>query len=160
MKLKGLNVATLWAKTVNFESVQVGDELPILVKHENQMTIDLYAKYASAAPKAGWNNLHTDKEYASKGIFGGTVNMGVATVAYVAELLEKAFPIKDITGLYSNLGMRATEPFRDGDTVTFTGQVTGKRVDDDRNLVECEVIGVNQHERTVARATATIVLTT
>lgn len=151
-------MSTLWAKNVNFESVQVGDELPILVKHEDQMSIDLYAQYASSAPKAGWSNLHTDKEYASQGIFGGTVNMGVATVAYVAELLEKAFPIKDITAPGSSLEMRATEPFRDGDTVTFTGQVTDKRVDDGRNLVECEVTGVNQREHTVARAKVTIVL--
>ena len=153
-------MTTLWAKTVSFDSVQIGDELPILVKYENQMTIDLYAKYASSAPKAGWSNLHTDKDFASKGIFGGTVNMGVATVAYVAELLEKAFPIRDITAPGSSLEMRATEPFRDGDTVTFTGQVTDKRIEDGRNLVDCEVTGVNQREHTVARARATIVLST
>ena len=153
-------MATLWAKSVSFESVQVGDDLPILVKHENQMTIDNYAKYASTAPKAGWSNLHTDKEYASQGIFGGTVNMGVATVAYVVELLEKAFSVRDVTAKGSTLRMRATEPFRDGDTVTFTGQVTGKQVLEGRNVVECEITGVNQREQIIARASASIVLST
>ena len=149
-------MATLWAKTVSFESVQVGDDLPILVKHENQMTIDNYTKLASSAPKPGWSNLHTDKEFASKGIFGGTVNMGVATVAYAAELLEKAFSIRDITGEGSSIEMRATEPFRDGDTVTFTGQVTAKRSQDGRNLVDCEITGVNQREHVICRTNATI----
>lgn len=151
-------MATLWAKNVSFESVQVGDDLPILVKHESQVTIDNYAKYASTSPKAGWSNLHTDKEYASQGIFGGTVNMGVATVAYVAELLEKAFSVRDVTAKGSTLKMRATEPFRDGDTVTFTGQVTGKQVVDGKNVVECEITGVNQRDQTIARANASIVL--
>ncbi len=153
-------MATLWAKNVSFESVQVGDDLPILVKHETQATIDNYAKYASAAPKAGWNNLHTDKEYASQGIFGGTVNMGVATVAYVAELLEKAFSVRDVTAKGSTLKMRAAEPFRDGDTVTFTGQVTGKQVVDGNNVVECEITGVNQRDQVIARASASIALST
>ena len=153
-------MATLWAKSVRFDSVQVGDDLPILVKHESQVTIDNYAKYASTAPKAGWSNLHTDKEYASQGIFGGTVNMGVATVAYVAELLEKAFSVRDVTAMGSTLKMRATEPFRDGDTVTFTGQVTGKQVVDGKNVVECEITGVNQRDQIVARASASIVLST
>ena len=151
-------MTTLWAKTVSFESVQVGDELPILVKHETQETIDLYARYASPAPRPDWHNLHTDKEFASKGIFGGTINMGVATVAYVAELLEKAFSIKDLTAVGSTLEMRATEPFRVGDTVTFTGQVTAKRAEGGLNLVECEVTGFNQRDQMVARARAVIPL--
>ncbi len=151
-------MATLWAKSVSFESIEVGDDLPILVKHEDQTTIDNYAKYASSGPRTGWNSLHTDKDFASKGIFGGTVNMGVATVAYVAELLEKAFPVRDITAQGSTLKMRATEPFRDGDTVTFTGQVTGKQVVDGKQVVECAITGVNQRDQTIARANASIAL--
>jgi acyl dehydratase len=84
--------------------------------------------------------------------------MGVATVAYVAELLEKAFPVRDITAQGSTLKMRATEPFRDGDTVTFTGQVTGKQVVDGKQVVECEITGVNQRDQTIARANASIAL--
>ena len=149
-------MATLWAKRVSYDTVEPGDDLPILVKHESQETIDLYAQQASPGPRPGWRSLHTDKEFAATGIFGGTVNMGTATVAYVAELLEKAFPIKNLMSQHSRLEMRATEPVRAGDTITFTGRVTGKREDDGRGLVECEVIGANQLDQTVARGCATI----
>ena len=88
----------VWAKTLDYDRIEVGDDLPILVKSESQESIDLYAKLASTAPRDNWNNLHTDEEYARQGIFGGTVNMGVATVAYVAELLEKGFPLAEADG--------------------------------------------------------------
>ena len=149
-------MATLWAKRVTYESVQVGDELPILVKHESQGSIDLYARYAPTGPKPDWHDLHTDEEFAENGIFGGRVNTGVATVAYVAELLEKAFPVRSLMGYGSSLEMRATEPIRPGDTITFTGEVTDKREGDGHRLVECEVIGTNQLNQTVARAKAMI----
>ena len=149
-------MATLWAKRVTYDSVQVGDELPILVKHESHESIDMYARYAPTGPREGWHNLHTDAEYAQAGIFGGTVNMGVATVAYVAELLEKAFPLMYLMGESSSLEMRATEPVRAGDTITFTGRITGKAQEGGRRYVECEVLGTNQRDILVAKAKARI----
>ena len=149
-------MATLWARTVSYDSTQVGDDLPILVKHESQETINLYARYAPTGLRPGWRNLHTDKEYAEKGIFGGPVNMGVATVAYVAELVEKAFPLKNLMSHGSRLEMRATEPVRAGDAITFTGQVTGKREEDGHRLVDCEIIGANQLNQVVTRAKVAI----
>ena len=149
-------MATLWARRVSYDSVNVGDELPILVKYESQETIDFYARCAPTGPRPGWHSLHTDEEYAKKGIFGGTVNMGTATVAYVAELLEKAFPLRNLMSCDSHLEMRATEPIRAGDTITFTGQVTDKRVEDGCRLVDSEIIGANQLNQIVARARASI----
>ena len=146
----------LWARTLDYDTIEVGDDLPILVKHEDQQSIDTYAKLASTAPRANWNNLHTDEEFAKGGIFGGTVNMGVATVAYVAELLEKGFPLQKLTGAGAELEMRATQPVRAGDTVTFTGQVTGKGEDAGQRWVECEVTGTNQDEVVVAKARARV----
>ncbi len=149
-------MATLHARTSSFDSIRVGDELPILVKHEDQQSIDNYAKYAPVGLREGWRNLHTEPEYAKQGIFGGTVNMGVATVAYVAELLEKAFPLRNLMARGSRLEMRATEPFRAGDTVTFTGQVTEVSEEGGLGLVRCEVTGTNQRDQVVARARATV----
>ena len=151
-------MATVRAKTATFESIQVGDDLPILVKHESQESIDQYSRYALTGPRPGWSNLHTDKSFADQGIFGGTVNMGVATVAYVAELLEKAFQVRDLMSSGSKLEIRATEPVRVGDTITLTGQVTSKQEEAGQLLVDCEVVGTNQHEQVVARAKARIPL--
>ena len=107
-------------------------------------------------PVRGGHSLHTDEEFAEGGIFGGPVNMGVATVAYVAELLEKGFPLKVLMGYVSKLEMRATLPVRAGDTMSFTGQVTGKREEQGLRFVDCEVTGTNQSDQVVARAKATI----
>ena len=151
-------MARLWAKSMSYESVEVGDELPILVKHESQESIDQYSKLAMPHLATDWHSLHTEEEFAKEGIFGGTVNMGVATVAYVAELLEKGFPLEKLMGRGSRLEVRATEPVRVGDTVTFIGEVTGKREEDGLRLIDCEVTGTNQLEATVARARATIAI--
>ena len=138
----------------------MGDQLPILVRHESKESIALYTRFAQMAVPPGWHDLHNDEEYAKDAIFGGTGNMGTATVAYVAELLEKAFPVRNLMNYGSRLEMRATEPIRPGDVITFTGHVTGKREEDALRLVDCEVIGTNQLNQIVARAHASISFST
>jgi acyl dehydratase len=54
--------------------------------------------------------------------------------------------------------MRAITPFRAGDTVTFAGEVTGKRVEADKRIVECRVRGTNQRGELVCLSDATMVL--
>ena len=149
-------MATLWARRASYDSIAVGDDLPILVKHESKESIDQYARLAMPEPAAGWHSLHTDPEFASGSIFGGPVNMGTATTAYVAELLEKAFPLRNIMRAGTILEMRATRPIRPGDTITFTGRITSKGIEDGVGLVVCEVSGTNQDGETVAKASATI----
>ena len=145
-------MATLWARRATFDTISPGDDFPILVKHVSQQTIDFYRRLASPDRGDKWRDLHTDDEYATRGIFGGTVSQGVATAAYVAELLEKAFPVERLMAAGSRLEMRATLPVRAGDTVTLTGRVTGKRQVGGQGLVEHEVEGTNQKGEVVARA--------
>ena len=54
--------------------------------------------------------------------------------------------------------MRAITPFRDGDTVTFAGEVTGKRIENGKKLVECRVRGTSQTGELVCLCDATMVL--
>jgi acyl dehydratase len=143
------------ARSTDFERIQVGDQLPTVVKLETQETINDYWRLAQDR-RRGWHSLHTDEEYARTTIFGGTVNMGTATVAYICEVLQEAFLVENILRRGSRLEMRATEPIRAGDTVTFTGRVTGKRVEGGQRLVDCELTGTNQFGQTVAIARATI----
>ncbi len=146
------------AQTVSFDAIQVGDALPSVVKEESQDTIDQYRALAGSGERTNWKDLHTDPDFAQQGIFGGTVNMGVATVSYVAEVLEKAFPLKAILAPGARLEMQAREPFRAGDRVTFTGTVVAKREDAGRRLVDVELTGTNHEGKTIARGTATVVL--
>lgn len=149
-------MARLWARTVSFDSISVGDQLPILVKWDTQESIDQFVELLLSDQPDGWHDMHTDKEFAEQGIFGGTLVPGPAILAYVAELLEKAFPIANILARGSRLEVQATAPVRPGDTVTFTGEVVGKSEQGGLRLVKCEIIGENQQGQTVARAVAVV----
>lgn len=142
--------------TATYDSIKVGDELPILVKHESQETINAHAELARIAPRHEGHSLHTEEEYARTTVFAGTVNAGPATMAYIAELLEKAFPLPNLVARGSRLEMRATEPIRPGDVVTFRGAVIEKGVVAGQRAVVCQVTGTNQLGQRVAVATATI----
>lgn len=143
---------------VTFESVNEGDELPELVKTETQETIDIYTRVVVGRRPRQFesNNLHTDQKFADDGIFKGTVNYGVVTAGFMMELLGKAFPFDSVQSC--SLSMRALEPVRSDDTVTFGGKVLDKRIEADRKLVDVEITGVNQLGQVVAAAKATIPL--
>lgn len=145
------------AATVTFDSIQVGDELPSLQKTESQETINGYAELNRRADVARRGaSLHTDEGFAQEGIFAGTVNTGVTTCAYLVELLQLAFPTRSI--LNGTFSMRALEPFRPGDLVTFTGKVLDKRKEGGKRLVDVEVTGTNQLNQAVASGKATVSL--
>ncbi|MBI4203334.1 MAG: MaoC family dehydratase [Chloroflexi bacterium] len=152
-------MSTVTAAHITWESIQVGDELPKLQKTETQETINNYGalnrRDPTPRPTRG-ANLHTDEEYAKQGIFAGTVNMGVVTCAYMMETLQLAFPTSNL--LNGAFSMRALEPFRPGDLVTFGGRVLDKRVEGGKRLVDVELSGVNQLGQTVATAKATVPL--
>ncbi len=54
--------------------------------------------------------------------------------------------------------MRAITPFRAGDTVIFAGEVTEKRLDDGKKIVDCRVSGINQRGELVCLSDATMML--
>ena len=110
------------------------------------------------------SNIHTDEEFARQNIFGGTVNSGPATMSYVDQMLQLSFPPEAFYNGGSLL-MRAITPFRSGDTVTFVGEVTGRKRNShssphdggtEGGLVECRVRGTNQRGELVCLADASL----
>lgn len=144
------------ARHVTFESINVGDELPLFEISETQETIN-NARISISEEQDNPRNIHTDPQFAKTGLFAGTVNAGVTTMAYVAQMLEQWFP----TEAFNNggrLSFKAIDAFRPGDTVTFTGRITGKRQQGGKRLVDCEIQGVNQLGKMAGVAEATLVL--
>ncbi|MCI0439126.1 MAG: MaoC family dehydratase [Chloroflexi bacterium] len=141
---------------VTFDSLSEGDELPPFEIGETQETINS-ARVSISDDEEVPPNIHTDPEFAKAGLFAGTVNAGVTTMAYVTQMLEQWFPA---SAFYNGgrLNFKAIEPFRPGDTVTFTGKVTGKRLEGGKKFVDCEIQGVNQHGRVACVAEATLAL--
>ena len=141
-----------------FDAVTVGDQLAPLAVSESQ-EIMLRKNELRLAGKHRPSNIHTDAAFARQNIFGGTVNSGPATMSYVDQMLERSFPLR---AFYDGgrLLMRAITPFRAGDTVTFAGEVTGKRSEDGNKIVDCRVRGTNQRGELVCLGDATMMLQT
>ncbi len=147
------NVLGRW---LTFDAIAVGDPLAPLALSESQ-EIMLRKNGLRLAGKPKPSNIHTDEEFARKNIFAGMVNSGPATLSYVDQMLQRSFPLR---AFYDGgrLLMRAITPFRAGDTVTFAGEVTGKRQDDGNKIVDCRVRGINQRGELVCLCDATMVL--
>ena len=143
------------SRLLTYDSVRIGEALAELAITESQEIINRKSEFRLAG-KPSESNIHNDEEFARQNIFGGTVNAGPATMSYVDQMLQLSFPLKAFYDGGSLL-MRAITPFRSGDTVTFGGEVTGKREEDNRGLVECRVKGINQRGDLVCLADAVMV---
>ena len=76
-------------------------------------------------------------------------------MSYVDRMLQLSFPPEAFYNGGSLL-MRAITPFRSGDTVTFGGEVTARRREAGRGIVECRVRGANQRGELVCLADAAL----
>jgi acyl dehydratase len=139
---------------LDFDSAVEGTALAELSITESQEIINNRSAFRLAGQPSE-SNIHTDEEFARRNIFGGTVNSGPATMSYVDRMLQLSFqPEAFYHG--GSLLMRAITPFRSGDTVAFAGEVTGRRREGDRGIVECRVRGTNQRGELVCLADATL----
>lgn len=140
----------------SYAAINIGDPLAPLAITES-VEIMLRKNDLRLAGKHRPSNIHTDEEFARKNIFGGMVNSGPATLSYVDQMLAQSFPLR---AFYDGgrLLMRAITPFRSGDTVTFAGEVTAKRIENDQKLVDCRVRGTNQRGELVCLSDATLVM--
>ena len=153
---KPLVVAPSAHHVLTFDSIEVGDQLATLEITESPEII-LSKNDFRLAGKPSVSNIHTDEEFARKNIFGGAVNSGPASMSYVDQMLERSFPLRSFYQ-GGRLLMRAITPFRSGDTVTFQGEITGKRIEGEDKIVECRVKGVNQRCELVNLSDAVFVL--
>ena len=154
-------MARLWARTTTFEGTNVGDELPILVKWE---TVETIAQFRAMLAAGGDAESHpggvegqgdTDDGFVAT---GDQAAASQALVSYVAELLEKGFPLPAIVARGSCLSLRILAGVQPEDTISLSGWVTGKRDEGCCRVVECAVRLENQDNVLVAEAEAAIAL--
>jgi acyl dehydratase len=132
---------------------QSGEELPPVRKLESQAAIDRYAELTRLRPRIG-QSLHSDESFARRTIFGGTVNMGVATAAYCSEALERAFGPAALLRPGARLEFKGIRPVRAGDEITVGGRLTERHPD--RAL--CELVVHNHAGALVGVGGATVLL--
>ena len=88
-------------------------------------------------------------------MFGGTVNLGMATMAYSSQVLEQAFGPAPLLCPGSSLEFKATRPIRAGDAIVVGGRVVERTATSPAGLWVH-----NQDQQRCGVATATLVLGT
>ena len=121
-------------------SYKVGDELPPLSKTMTQDMINAFEKSGGATGPSQFTDLE-----AAKSTLGtsSTVASGRMSLTFTIEMLRRFFGAT----VYNSGGMvdlRFLRPVRPGDTVTFSGKVTGTQKEADGTRVTVEVNGTNQ----------------
>jgi hypothetical protein len=138
-------MARLWAMTVDFDSVAVGDTFPVLIKWETEETIQRYASLHGEGAE------YEDNE-APERLPQQTVT------SYIVELLGKGFPPERLDAEDSSLDVEHLQPVRANDTISLSGTVVDKRTTGGQRLVECAVAVENDRGEPVARARAVVSL--
>ena len=140
-------MVTLWAKTVSFENVSVGDQLPVVIKWETKDTIERYNSILLAADP----DAETDE-------ISETLNP-IKLTDYVKESLLKGFPPASLDHPSSKLEVQVNLEVNAEDIISIEGVVTKKETASGPNTVECSVVIERQDKEIVATATAIVVLT-
>jgi 3-hydroxybutyryl-CoA dehydratase len=128
---------------------QTGQSLPDLQKRIVQEEINLYARASG-----DFNPIHIDEDFARKTPLGGTVAHGMLVLAYVSQMLTRAFGRSWLTGGHLNVRFKA--PARPGDVITISGKVKKIQSEDQVNLVNCDILCLNQNGETVITGEASV----
>ena len=135
-------------------SYKVGDELPPLTKNMTQEAIDLFERSGGATGPSQFTDVETARHTLGT---RGTVASGRMSLSFATELLRRYFG----ADVYNHRGMvdlRFLRPVRPGDTVTFSGKVTGLAKEADGVRVSVEVTATNQKGDTTAAGSGSCVV--
>ena len=123
---------------------ETGAAVPPLVKHMTQEAINLFE---GSAGQSGPSQF-TDEEAARETLgTSGTVASGRMSLTFAIEMLRRYFgpEVFNHTGM---VDLRFLRPVRPGDTITFTGEVSGVSREANGRKVTVEIKAENQDGNT------------
>ncbi len=127
-------------------SFKVGDAIPPLTKTMTQEAINAFEKSGGASGPSQFTDLETARHTLGT---GSTVASGRMSLTFSIELLRKFFG-REYFNRGGTVDLRFLRPVRPGDSVTFTGKVTGIVKEPNGARVSVEVSGTNQKGDTTA----------
>ncbi len=119
---------------------EVGDELSPLVKEMTQEAINLFEGSAGQLEPSQFTDEETARETLGT---EGTVASGRMSLSFAIELLRRHFG-SSVFNHAGTVDLRFLRPVRPGDTVTFTGTVTGVSREVNGSRVSVEIKAENQ----------------
>ena len=100
------------------------------------------------------NPLHLDEAYAAKTRFGRRIAHGMLSASLISAVLANELP--GVGSVYLSQTLKFVKPVFLGDTVTARVTVIGIR--DDKPFITLETVCVNQHDETVLKGEATVMV--
>jgi len=139
----------------NFEKIELGYQLPEVVRKVNQDVIDRFA-----VGSFDYNPLHLDPEWKKKmNLPGGesTIAHGQMTMSFMASALtDWAYPLG---GKVTRIDAKYIKPVLPGEAITAGGTVTAKHFHGEgKNFVVIEIFAQNQNKEKVAVGEADVVV--
>ena len=135
-------------------SYKVGDQIPSITKNMTQDAINRFEKSGGATGPSQFTDLDTARSTLGT---ASTVASGRMSLTFATELLRRYFG----ADVYNGRGMvdlRFLRPVRPGDSVTFTGKVTGITKEADGCRVSVEVNATNQKGDVTAAGTGACIV--
>ncbi len=127
-------------------SYAVGDELTPLVKEMTQEAINLFEGSAGALGPSQFTDEETARETLGT---EGTVASGRMSLSFAIELMRRFFG-SDVFNHAGTVDLRFLRPVRPGDTITFSGTITGMGREANGSRVSVEIKAENQRGDTTA----------
>ncbi len=126
---------------IYYEDVEVGAELPVLVKTPTTQQLAMYA-----GASGDFYQIHYDKDYAIQKDLPGVIVHGMLGTAFVAQAVTDWM---GEAGLLKKFGVQYRGMMFPNEDITVRGKVIKKHVEGGERLVECEVWAENSRgERT------------
>lgn len=136
---------------LKLRNIQQGDNLPLVVKRVTQGDINRYAEASG-----DFNPIHIDESFAAQTPLGGIIAHGMLMLAYMSEMMTKAFGKNWFSG--SKLSVRFKTPARPKDTITVSGKVSSVEHKEGIAYINCELESRNQKGETVIIGNALVKL--
>lgn len=138
------------ATQLYYEDVQVGDEVPTLVKHPTPRQL---VKWAGAV--GDYVEIHYDQDVALKAGLPGIIVHGPLTMAFLGQLMTNWLGDQ---GELRKLGCKWRGMHFPYEDLICKGKVTKKYIKDGEHLVECEIWSENPKGEKRTTGSATVAL--
>jgi len=146
------NTKNIMQNNLNFETIQLGDSIPELVKAP--ITRTQLALFAGAS--GDHNPIHLDDAEAQAGGLSGVIAHGMLNMAFLAQVLTEWLPQTAVRSFKSRFAAMAYP----GDIITCKGVVSGKINESGENLLQLDLLAENQNGEVLLKGSATVALHT
>jgi acyl dehydratase len=138
------------AAVLRFDALEAGDALPPLaVAPVTRLQLALFAS-AAADP----NPIHVDDAAAQAAGLPGAIVHGMLTMAFLGRLLTGAVPLRALRALDGRFVAMAFP----GDTITCTGTIAGKSIEQGERRVAIDLVAQNQRGEPLVTGKAIVAL--